>query len=510
MKTLRLILGDQLNHQHHWFQEVNDHVTYVMMEMRQETDYVVHHVQKVTAFFLAMRAFSRHLQSVGLQVVYYQLDHPENKQSLEANLHQFMQQHSIEKFEYMLPDEFRLDEQLKAFCKSLSIQHEAFDSAHFYTSRVELANFFKGKKIFLLENFYRAMRKKHNVLMDGNEPAGGQWNFDADNRKKLPDQVFVPKPPTFDYGEELVNIQEMIKSQGIETMGFPEPFHHAVTRPQALALLQWFVQDALPLFGTYEDAMDTTEPFVFHSRLSFVMNVKLLSPHEVVQAAVAAWQASNGAIGLNQVEGFVRQILGWREFMRGIYWANMPEFASLNFLNHKVKLPAWFWTGQTNMNCLKHAIGQSLQLAYAHHIQRLMVIGNFALLLGADPDEVDAWYLGVYIDAIEWVEITNTRGMSQYADGGIVGSKPYVASANYMHKMSNYCKTCHYNKDEKTGEKACPFNSLYWDFYHRHRDKFERNPRIGMMYQLLNKMEPEQLDAILDRAAWVKKHVEEL
>jgi len=244
--------------------------------------------------------------------------------------------------------------------------------------------------------------------------------------------------------------------------------------------------------------------------LSFAMNVKLLSPHEVVQAAVAAWQASNGAIGLNQVEGFVRQILGWREFMRGIYWANMPEFASLNFLNHKAKLPAWFWTGQTNMNCLKHAIGQSLQLAYAHHIQRLMVIGNFALLLGADPDEVDAWYLGVYIDAIEWVEITNTRGMSQYADGGIVGSKPYVASANYMHKMSNYCKTCHYNKDEKTGEKACPFNSLYWDFYHRHRDKFERNPRIGMMYQLLNKMEPEQLDAILDRAAWVKKHVEEL
>ncbi len=512
MRTLRLILGDQLNHQHRWFEEVNANFTYVLMEMRQETDYVVHHVQKVAAFFLAMRAFARHLGDAGHQVVYLELDHPENTQNLDGNLHHFVEKLSIEKFEYMLPDEFRLDQQLTAFCNALVIENEVFDSDHFYTTRAELGIFFKGKKTFLMENFYRAMRKKFNVLMEEDEPSGGQWNYDAENRKKLPKDFSIPTIPKFDYGQELEEVLALIRKSDLKTMGHcnPEQFFHPVTRAQALECLQFFVDECLPHFGTFEDAMDSRYPFVFHSRLSFAMNVKLLSPKEVVHAAIEGWQAGNGKIGLNQVEGFVRQILGWREFMRGMYWCNMPEFAQLNFLNHKAKLPTWFWTGNTKMNCLKYAIGQSLDFAYAHHIQRLMVIGNFALLLGANPDEVDAWYLGVYIDAIEWVEITNTRGMSQYADGGIVGSKPYVASANYMHKMSNYCQDCKYKKDEKTGSDACPFNSLYWDFYHRHRDKFERNPRIGMMYQLLNKMDSEQLESIIARATWIKEHVEEL
>jgi deoxyribodipyrimidine photolyase-related protein len=230
------------------------------------------------------------------------------------------------------------------------------------------------------------------------------------------------------------------------------------------------------------------------------MNVKLLSPKEVIDAVTYAYEANSGLYPLESVEGFIRQILGWREYMRGIYWSQMPEYATLNFLEHKQPLPSWFWTGETKMNCLKHSIGQSLDMAYAHHIQRLMVIGNFALLYGAHPDEVDAWYLGVYIDAIEWVEITNTRGMSQYADGGIVGSKPYVSSANYIQKMSNYCKGCHYNAKEKVGENACPFNSLYWHFYDRHQDKLAKNPRIGMAYVTLNKMNPTDREAIMAQA----------
>jgi deoxyribodipyrimidine photolyase-related protein len=256
--------------------------------------------------------------------------------------------------------------------------------------------------------------------------------------------------------------------------------------------------------------MHTDSWLLFHSRLSFSMNTKMISPLEVIEASIDAYRHSNGKITLPQIEGFVRQILGWREYMRGIYWGWMPEFGELNFLNHQRKLPSWFWTGDTKMNCMKHAITQSLDKAYAHHIQRLMVTGNFALLAGIHPDEIDKWYLGIYIDAIEWVEITNTRGMSQFADGGIVGTKPYVSTANYIGKMSNYCKSCHYDADDKTGPNACPFNSLYWNFYDLHRDKFEKNPRIGMMYRILEKMEPAQLAATLERAGYCLDNIESL
>jgi deoxyribodipyrimidine photolyase-related protein len=256
--------------------------------------------------------------------------------------------------------------------------------------------------------------------------------------------------------------------------------------------------------------MTTRDELLFHSRLSFGLNVKLISPLEVVRYCVDYWEKHQEAIDISQIEGFVRQIIGWREYMRGVYWAHMPEYADLNFFDHQAKLPSWFWTGDTQMKCLQHAIGQSLEGAYAHHIQRLMVTGNFALLLGVHPDEVDAWYLGIYMDAVEWVEITNTRGMSQFADGGIVGTKPYVASANYMHKMGDYCSQCAYDRKKKVGEGACPFNSLYWDFYDRHEDKLARNPRIGMMYRVWAKRDPEEKAAILEQADYYKKHIEEL
>ncbi len=507
-KTIRLILGDQLNPLHLWFKKTDDTCLYLMMEMRQETDYVRHHIQKVAGFFLAMRSFCDEMKALGHRFAYLKLDDPENRQSLEENLKWILEKEKAEKFEYLLPDEYRLDQMLQNICQNLPVASEKFDTEHFLTAREDLANFFKGKKTYLMESFYRHMRRKWNLLMESGEPLGGQWNFDAENRKKLPDNF--PVPAAMEFSHDVSDLVEIINNQGVETIGTVDSarFPYPANRQESLALLEYFCVNLLPHFGRYEDAMDTRQPFVFHSRLSFALNLKMISPLEVVQAAISAYQKRKNEIDLAQIEGFVRQIIGWREYMRGIYWARMPEYAQLNFFEHQAALPSWFWTGKTKMNCLKHCISQSLNLAYAHHIQRLMVTGNFALLLGVHPDDVDAWYLGIYIDAIEWVEITNTRGMSQYADGGILGSKPYVSSAAYIHKMSNYCDGCHYDKNLKTGSRACPFNSLYWDFYHRHTEKLSKNPRIGMMYSTWNKMKEDDKKALLERADWIKSNVE--
>jgi deoxyribodipyrimidine photolyase-related protein len=509
-QKLRLILGDQLNEQHPWFREKSEDTLYVFLEMRQETDYVAHHIQKVVAFFGAMRSFAGTLRTAGHQVEYWDLEHPENQHTLHDNIIYLVEKYQIQHFAYQLPDEYRLDQQLQALCKALSIESEAVDSAHFLGSRQELGEFFAGKKMYLMENFYRMMRRKWNILMEGTEPVGGQWNFDTENRKKLPSN-HRPEEPLF-FEKEVSNIAQLIQKQNITTIGQIEEkrFIWPINRTESLTLLRFFCQECLPHFGTYQDAMSTQSWSLYHARLSFSLNTKMLSPLEVVEAAVAAWQAQPERISLPQIEGFVRQIIGWREYMRGIYWLKMPNFAQLNFFNHQRALPDFYWTARTHMNCMRHAIGQSLQWAYAHHIQRLMVTGNFALLAGIHPDALDAWYLGIYIDAIEWVEITNTRGMSQYADGGIVGSKPYVSSANYIDKMSNYCPTCFYDKNKKTGLKACPFNSLYWHFYHRHRTLLERNPRIGMMYRTWDKMSEEQQTALLHQAEIYLQNIENI
>lgn len=277
-----------------------------------------------------------------------------------------------------------------------------------------------------------------------------------------------------------------------------------------MQLMDYFMEYCLPLFGTFQDAMTPVSWSVYHSRLSFALNAKLISPKEVINAAIKYWESHQEQIQFNQLEGFVRQIIGWREYMRGIYWAKMPQYAQLNYFNHQNPLPSWFWDGETKMNCLKQSIKQSLQFAYAHHIQRLMVTGNFALLAGVHPDEVDAWYLGIYIDALDWVEITNTRGMSQFADGGIVGTKPYVSSATYIDKMSHYCGKCYYDKNKKTGDKACPFNSLYWNFYDLHQSKLRGNPRIGMMYNVWDRMAAQQKTDLLQQAAYYLEHINTL
>ncbi|MBN8566514.1 MAG: cryptochrome/photolyase family protein [Flavobacteriales bacterium] len=500
MKTLRLILGDQLNHNHSWFQQTDENVIYLMAEMRQETDYVKHHIQKVVAFFLSMRNFASYLKKNNHQVVYFEIDDANNPQHLEVLIQQTIERYSIEKFEYQLPDEYRLDEQLKQICKKLTISKEVFDTEHFYTTRTELAEFFQGKKLLLMENFYRMMRKKHDILMVGNNPVGNQWNFDHDNRKKYKGEVPIPKAKIFPKNVEKVVHQ--LEKMEVKTFGSidVEKFNWPTSREECLEQLHYFCHHLLKHFGDYEDAMHTEEKFLFHSRLSFAMNSKMLSPEEVIEQVVQYYHQNEDQITLSQVEGFVRQILGWREYVRGIYWKEMPNYANMNALENQNRLPDFYWTGNTKMNCMQKAISQSLEESYAHHIQRLMIIGNFSLLTQIHPDEVDAWYLGVYIDAIEWVEMPNTRGMSQYADGGILATKPYVSSGSYINKMSNYCGSCHYNVKDKLGEKACPFNSLYWNFLDDKKEHFKNNQRMAMMLNLLHKIPAEELFQIKMKA----------
>ncbi len=506
MRTLRLLLGDQLNQKHSWFDDVNDDVTYLMAEMRQETDYVKHHIQKVVAFFLSMRNFSEELSEKGHRFIYLKINDKENPQELEKIIKKYVDETKAKKFEYQLPDEYRLDEQLKSICKKLSVESESLDSEHFYTTRYELKNFFSGKKQLIMENFYRMMRKKHDIMMVNGQPDGGKWNFDQSNRKKWTGQPEIPHERGF--RKDATQALKEIREAEVKTFGNieAENFNWPTSRADCLSVLNYFCKNLLIHFGDYQDALHTEEKYLFHSRLSFAMNSKILSPKEVIDKVLGHYYENSTEIDISQVEGFVRQILGWREYMRGIYWKEMPDYANLNELDNHNKLPDFFWTGDTKMNCLKHAIGQSLDDAYAHHIQRLMVIGNYALLTQIHPDEVDAWYLGVYIDAIEWVEITNTRGMSQFADGGVVATKPYVSSANYINKMSNYCGTCQYSHTKKLGEKACPFNSLYWNFLDEKREHFKNNNRMAMMMSLLSKKDKKELSDLKERAKTVIEH----
>ena len=500
MKTLRLILGDQLNRKHSWFKQTNGNVTYCLFEMRQETDYVVHHIQKVIGFFAAMRQFAQDLEKDNHQVLYYTINDKNNTQDLIGNLELLIREHDILSFEFQEPDEYRLDEQLKEFCKSLSIPIKIYSTEHFYTKREDLANFFKGKKQYLMENFYRDMRKKHDLLMIANHPEGGKWNYDQSNRNKWKESDKIP--PFKYFNNDVTNVVTDLKEATIKTMGHFEgkTFPYPITRKQALEQLKYFCEELLIHFGDYQDAMHTDEPFLFHSRLSFAMNLKLISPKDVVTTVLNYYRKHTSIIAISQVEGFVRQIVGWREYMRGMYWARMPEFKSENALGNTNNLAEFYWTGDTKMNCMKHSINNSLDHGYAHHIQRLMVTGNYALLTQTDPDQVDAWYLGVYVDAVEWVQLPNTRGMSQFADGGKIATKPYVSSGSYINKMSNYCESCQYSKNKKIEADACPFNSLYWNFLDEKRNLLANNFRMKMMYSVLDKLKAEDLHQLKIKA----------
>lgn len=509
-KTLRLVLGDQLSIKHSWFTNPTPKVDYVLIEAHSEASYAPHHIQKVIAFFAAMREFTSELQKHGFSVRYIALDDPSNRRSLASNIEHLISSLGYTRFEYQEPDEYRVAQELEALAKKLPCDTAKVSSEHFLTTPEFFQAVFKGHKRYVMELFYREVRKRYDLLMDGDKPLGDRWNFDAENRKKLPADLTPPKPAEFP--RDVTQMVEMLRAQKIRTIGSVDAAHFSwpVTRAESLETLEYFCTKLLPLFGTYQDAMHTDHRFLYHSKLSFALNTHLISPLEVVNAAIKAFHRSKGTISFAQVEGFVRQIAGWREFMRGIYWTHMPEFKELNFFKNTRALPGYFWTGNTKMNCLKHAITQSLEEGYAHHIQRLMVTGNFALLAGIDPEAVDEWYLGIYIDAIEWVQLPNTRGMSQFADGGIVGTKPYCSSGQYINKMSNYCSKCFYNYKERFGERGCPFNTLYWDFLMRNKALLEKNPRIGMGYQLLAKMSDKDKKAITAKASEVLENIEDL
>ncbi len=497
-KTLRLILGDQLNAQHSWFSTVNNEYTFVMIESREEGSYAPHHIQKVVGIFSAMRQFAHSLKSQGHQLHYHKI-----LDSTEANLRTVLasiaHQYGTERIELQEPDEWRLREDLEQL-KDEGFKITWCSSEHFISTRKEFQELFEGKKTFLMETFYRALRRRTGILMDMGQPAGGKWNYDAQNRKKLPKNHLPPPPfvPSTDVSAEL---KDALAAQ-LPTIGKlknPKHFYWPTTPTQAWEIFDHWLQYGLPSFGDYQDALTTKSWSLYHSRISFALNTKMIQPLDVCQRVEAHYRA-NPEVPLNAVEGFIRQILGWREFMRCVYWHRMPEFADENFFGFDRKLPQWFWNGETKMKCLSHTIGQSLNHGYAHHIQRLMVTGNFTLLAGIDPDEVDLWYLGIYIDAFEWVEITNTRGMSQYADGGWIATKPYVSSANYMKKMGDYCDQCFYNPKTKTEDDSCPFNALYWNFFDSQRDKLQSNFRLGMVYRTYDKMNADVKAGIREKA----------
>ncbi|MDX6747714.1 cryptochrome/photolyase family protein [Polaribacter sp. PL03] len=509
MKKLRLILGDQLNSKHSWFSETNKDVIYCLFEMRQETDYVTHHIQKIVGFFAAMRNFAKELKEKNHNVIYFNINDKGNTQSLTENLSRLIKENNIDNFEYLSPDEYRLDKQLKDYCTNLNIASNVFSTEHFYTEKKDLETFFKGKKQFLMENFYRNMRKKHQILIVDNQPEGGKWNFDASNRKKWKGEALIPQEISFD-----INVQEIvsdIEKAEIKSIGKinSKYFEYPISRKQSLKQLSYFCEHLLVHFGDFQDAMHTDKIYLFHSRISFAMNTKMISPKEIIDKVLDTYRKQEDNIDISQVEGFIRQILGWREYMRGMYWMLMPDYKKENFLENKNKLPNFFWTGKTKMNCLKNAINNSLDNGYAHHIQRLMITGNFALLTQINPDEIDAWYLGIYVDAIEWVQLPNTRGMSQFADGGKIATKPYVSSGSYIGKMSNYCDACSYKKAKKFEDDACPFNTLYWNFLDEKQEKLSSNFRMKMMYSLLNKMSSEDRSKIKEKANHIIENLDE-
>lgn len=507
--TLRLILGDQLNCQHSWFSSVRDDVVYVLIELRQETDYVLHHAQKIIAIFAAMRDFAERLRQQGHRVHYMRIDDADNRQAFPENLDYLLAHYDAAAFGWQAPDEWRLDQQLRDYAARLPLPSEMSDTEHFYAGRDEAATIFGQRKQWVMEHFYRHMRVRHGVMVGPTgAPAGGRWNFDHDNRESWNGMPWEPADarPRHDHSA----LWETIQRAGVRSFGEPhaDAFRWPLNRDEALEQLDQFVQNALPHFGRFQDAMSYKAWRLFHSLLSFAMNTKMLDPRTVVERVEAAWR--DGHVPIAAAEGYIRQILGWREYVRGVYWHRMPGYDTLNAFDHQTPLPHWFWNGQTQMRCVASAIGQSLEHAHSHHINRLMVIGNFALLAGLSPQELHQWYLGIYIDAFEWVELPNTLGMSQYADGGLLATKPYVSSAAYIDRMSDYCKGCHYDKKQRVGERACPFNALYWDYFNRNRDKLEGNHRLGMVYQQLRRMTPEQHAAIAEQSVLLRNRLDKL
>ncbi|MDX1918919.1 MAG: cryptochrome/photolyase family protein [Candidatus Caenarcaniphilales bacterium] len=502
MANLIWVVGDQLNIDTNLLRTAEPGLDQiVMIESREFASRHYHHKKKLIFQFSAMRHFAQELRERGFEVRYIDLKDKLSSQSFEVIWEKLLSDkgsHGYDQFLMMEGAEFDFREAQGQLQKKLAKSHPKLKTILltndlFLLDHVDLDNQFVVKKNLLMETFYRHMRRKHDVLMQSDgKPVGGSWNYDKENRQSLSgfSAIQIKYTPDFEPDSITQEVIEEVEKFFPNHYGKSEAFRYAVNREQALKSLRIFSRESLPLFGNYQDAMSVKHWHLYHSLLSYLLNFGLMKPLEVIRACEQEYHS--GHAPLNAVEGFIRQILGWREYVYGVYWSQMPSYRELNFFNLTRPLPDFLWTGKTKMNCLRHAVDQTIHYAYAHHIQRLMVIGNFCLLAGINPQEVCEWYLIVYIDALEWVELPNTLGMSQFGDGGIMATKPYVSSGNYINRMSDYCKDCHYDVKQPTGEAACPFNYLYWNFLDQHKAKFTRNPRMGIaLKNLTNKSEAE-------------------
>jgi len=493
MPVLRLILGDQLTRDVSSLGDIAPGDTVLMAEVRDEAGYANHHKKKLVFVFSAMRHFAESLRAEGISVDYIRITDDGNSGSLEGEVKRAISRNNADRVVVTEAGEWRLTNIMDGWQERLGLPVDIRADTRFLTSHEDFAAWAEGRKSLRMEFFYREARRRYGILMEGKDPAGGQWNYDQENRQP-PKQGLTPPDPH--RCEPDVITREVINDVSTlfgDHFGSIDDFHFAVTRDDALAVLDRFIHERLPNFGTWQDAMVQDQPWMYHAHIGLYLNAGLLQPMEAISKAEAAWR--DGTAPLNAVEGFIRQIMGWREFVRGIYWMKMPEYAALNHLEATRPLPDFYWTGNTAMNCISQCVRETSDNAYAHHIQRLMVLGNFALLAGINPAEVNTWFLGVYADAYEWVELPNVSGMTLFADGGYLASKPYAASGAYINRMSNYCRSCRYKVSLKNGPDACPFNYLYWDFLDRNSETLSGNPRLGMPYRNLARMTPEKRQA---------------
>ncbi len=507
MNVLRVLFGDQLSFDLSALTDLDAvQDTVLMAEVAEEVWSVGHHKQKLVLVLSAMRHFADALRSQGIAVHYVRLDDPGNSGGLTGEVQRAVTRLRPNRVVVTEAGEWRVQEMIDAWPALIDCPVEVRSDDRFFASRSRFAAWAQERRTWRMEHFYRAMRREHALLMEGQRPAGGEWNYDAANRKRLPAAVLPPSRLRFAPDAQTREVMALVERRFPDNFGSLEDFGWPVTRADALRALDHFICQALPRFGDYQDAMKQGEPLLFHSLLSPALNLGLLSPREVCAAAEAAWRA--GAAPLNAVEGFVRQILGWREYVRGVYWTLMPGYAHSNGLEAARKLPSFYWTGATRMRCLSEAIDSTKRYAYSHHIQRLMVTGNFALLAGVAPSEIERWYLAVYADAFEWVEMPNTLGMAVFADGGRMASKPYAASGAYIDRMSDFCSGCDYDVKQKSGSRACPFNYLYWAFLIRHEHRLSGNPRLAMPYRTLAGWTQERRESISREADTFLDHLE--
>jgi len=493
--VLRAILGDQLSptiSSLRGADKTKD--TILICEVQQEATYVKHHKKKLVFIFSAMRHFAQELQDAKYRVIYHKLDDATPVSRFSDAVTRAAQMGDFDEIVVTEPSEYRVLEEIKLWPDLLNLPVDMRPDTRFLASHSDFQNWSAGRKSLRMEYFYREMRKRYTILMEGDQPIGDQWNFDSDNRKAPNATLTIPDTFRLAPDDVTQEVCAMVEQLFPDHMGAATPFHFAVTAEGARAALQQFVEERLAFFGDYQDAMLQDEAWMFHAHIGLYLNTGLLLPLECIAAAEQAYH--RGQAPLNAVEGFIRQILGWREFVRGLYWQNMPGYETLNFFDAQRDLPDFYWTADTRMNCLRQSVQETIDHAYAHHIQRLMVLGNFALLAGILPAQVNDWFLSVYADAFEWVELPNVSGMALFADGGKLASKPYASGGGYINKMSNYCKGCSYSVTAKNGPKACPFNYLYWDFLDRNRAKLRANPRVGMMYRVYDRMDADKQQAI--------------